>query len=80
MKITRTSPYSGKDNTLEIDVTEEQIIKWQQGMLIQDAMPNLSPDEREFMMTGCTPEDWEDMFGDDWDEDDVGDWDEEVTF
>jgi hypothetical protein len=30
-------------------------------MFIQDAMPNLSADEREFIMTGMTPADWEKM-------------------
>jgi len=32
------------------------------GMLIQDAMPNVSVDEREFIMTGITPEEWDSTF------------------
>jgi hypothetical protein len=28
-------------------------------------MPNLSADDREFLMTGTTPEEWDEMFGDD---------------
>lgn len=63
MKITRTSPFSGKENTLEIAVTQEQIDSWRNGELIQNAMPNLSADEREFIKTGITSEEWEELFG-----------------
>jgi len=34
-------------------------------MLIQAAMPDLNPDEREFIMTGMTSDDWDSMFGGD---------------
>ena len=34
------------------------------GGLIQDAFPFLSPGEREFLMTGITPEEWDSIFGD----------------
>jgi hypothetical protein len=36
----------------------EQISRWRTGELIQDAMPNLSADDREFIKTGITPEEW----------------------
>jgi hypothetical protein len=29
---------------------------------VQNAMPNLSADEREFIMTGITPTEWDEMF------------------
>ena len=64
MKLTRTSPVSGKKNTLDLDVTREQITDWEKGSLIQDAMPNLTPDEMEFIKTGITNEDWAELFGD----------------
>jgi len=64
MLIERKSPHSGIVNTMEIDVTEEQLQKWRYGTLIQIAMPALTPDEREFIMTGLTSEDWDAMFGD----------------
>lgn len=54
---------TGKTTTLEIDVTEAQMKRWAQGELIQDVMPHLTPDEREFIMTGNTKEDWDKMFG-----------------
>jgi hypothetical protein len=63
MKITRVSPFSNKKSTLEIDVTARQIASWEKGELIQDAMPNLTPAEREFIKMGITPDEWDDIFG-----------------
>ena len=63
MRITKTSPVTGKVNHMEIDITPEQHMAWMKGELIQDAMPNLTNDEREFIMTGYTKEDWEYLFG-----------------
>lgn len=65
MKITRVSPFSNKKTTLEIDVTARQIASWEKGELIQDAMPNLTPAEREFINTGVTPDEWDEIFGGD---------------
>ena len=62
MLITRTSILSGKTRTKQINVNQSQIDKWEAGMLIQDAMPNISVDEREFIMTGSTPEEWDSTF------------------
>jgi hypothetical protein len=59
MLITKTSILSGKTRTKEINVNQSQIDKWIAGMLIQDAMPDVSVDEREFIMTGSTPEEWD---------------------
>lgn len=58
MLITRTSPLSGEVVIRDIAVTQEQLLRWQKGEMIQDAMPNISPDEREFILTGITPEEW----------------------
>lgn len=40
--------------------------KWQiLGMFIQDAFSMLDDEEREFILTGITPEQWHEMFGKD---------------
>lgn len=59
MKITRKSILSGITRTLDIPVTEEQMQAWQNGALIQRAMPNLSDDQREFILTGIIGEEWD---------------------
>jgi len=63
MKITKTSPFSGLTNVMDINITQEQYLAWLDGTLIQNAMPNISADEREFIMTGITPSEWEENFG-----------------
>ena len=63
MLITRKSLISGNINTMSLPITEEQYTAWEQGTLVQNAMPHLTPDEREFVMTGITPEEWADNFG-----------------
>lgn len=62
MLITRTNPFNGEVNTLNIEVTDEQIQAYMDGALIQDAFPNLSADDREFIKTGITADAWEEMF------------------
>ena len=61
MKITRTNPFNGEVNTLNIEVTDAQIEAYAAGALIQNAFPNLSADDREFIKTGITAESWEAM-------------------
>ena len=65
MQITRKSPWSKKINTMEINVTQDQINSWEDGELIQNAMPDLEQAEREFIVNGITPDDWFDIFKDD---------------
>jgi len=62
MKIQRTSLLSGITRTLDLDVTIEQIDAWHNGAVAQEAFPNLSPADREFIMTGITASEWESMF------------------
>lgn len=64
MTITRTSMFSGKVRSMDLPITEAQILSYQNGELIQKAFPNLSPAEREFYKTGITDEEWQMMFED----------------
>jgi len=66
--LTKKSILTGSWNQREINVTEEQVNRWEAGELIQDVMPNLSADDREFLMTGSTPDEWDEVFGGDEDE------------
>ena len=58
MNITRTSIFSDITRTIDLPVTREQLALWESGTLIQRAMPQLSKDEREFVMTGVTAQEW----------------------
>lgn len=65
MIVRRHSPITGKVVEKEIDITEKQYVQWHNGMLIQEAMPNLTADEREFIISGCTQADWDAIFNED---------------
>lgn len=61
MLIKRESMLSGIIHEMDLPVTNEQLAEWLNGSLIQDVMPHLSADQREFLMTGITPDEWEQM-------------------
>lgn len=65
MKVTKQSALSGKVNTREIAVTAEQLaeIGSPSGRVIQSIVPHLSPEDREFLLTGITPDEWDATFG-----------------
>jgi hypothetical protein len=75
MKITKISQLSGKTHTREIDVDPDVYAAWvyartsptgrRKAPLVQDAFPHLSADDREFLLTGATPTEWQTHFGDD---------------
>lgn len=63
MTITRTSQASGITRTLDLDVTEQQLAVYSEGRTtLQDCFPHLSSDDREFIKTGITSEEWEQLF------------------
>lgn len=64
MIIHRKSKLTGAQHSRDINVTPDQITDWLSGTLIQDAMPDISADDREFIMNGITPEEWGKTFGD----------------
>ena len=74
MLITRKSIISGNVNTMDINVTHEDFEKLESGWLIQSAMPHISADEREFIMTGITPQEWDTEMGCDEDDGCIGEY------
>lgn len=63
MQVTKRSSITGKEHTLEIDITQEQWNRWKAGELIQDVCPHLSVDDREYLISGATKEEWASFFG-----------------
>jgi hypothetical protein len=67
MKVTKISQLSRKESTMELDITPEQLYRVENRFstkeLIQNIVPHLSMNEREFLMTGITGEEWNNMFG-----------------
>lgn len=70
--VSRTSPFSGKTHEMTLAVDPNDMAKLAAGYLIQDCFPYLSAEEREFIKSGITPQEWEDAFGEDDEEEDNG--------
>lgn len=66
MKVTRRSPLTGKETTMDLPVTQEQLDEVTKPVgsrrVIQQIFPDLSPAAREFILSGYTQEDWDEMF------------------
>ena len=56
---------SGITRTRDLPVTEGQMEAYAQGALLQNAFPNLTPGDREFIKTGITQAEWVEIFGED---------------
>lgn len=68
MLVTRKSALSGKYRTRELPIMQDQLdAYYMRGVLLQNAFPQLNADDREFIKTGITAEEWDNMFsgGDD---------------
>ena len=66
--IRRTESISGLQAIMEINASAQEIYAWMnteryKRPLVQDAFPDLTKEEREFLITGLTPERWREVFG-----------------
>lgn len=52
MKMTKTCPMCRKEVTKYLNITNEQMSAYVGGMLVQNAFPHLSVEDREFIITG----------------------------
>jgi hypothetical protein len=63
MIIKRTSEFSGITREVNLPVTVEQMGRFESGLeTLQDIFPHLNVDDREFIKTGITAEEWDQMF------------------
>ena len=68
MLVKTTCPLCHCDTYLQVDAEEYAL--WQAGELIQVAMPDLTADEREMLISGICPECWDSLFSDEDEEED----------
>lgn len=62
MKITRTSVLTKIKRTKDIDLDIEDFSRWKLGTPIEEAMPYLSIDDRDFIVSGIISGEWESLF------------------
>ena len=64
LELVRASDFTGDVNSMVLNVTEKQIDDYFNDKgYIQTIFPDLSASEREFIKTGCTPDEWKNIFG-----------------
>lgn len=52
MFLFRKSPVTGEGNVMKINVTRKQLNAWESGKSIQEAFPNLTLVEKDFITSG----------------------------
>jgi hypothetical protein len=62
MFIARVSQLTGIPRILDLPVTSEQLIAYENGALLQNAFPHLSSADREYIKSGITDEEWQSIF------------------
>lgn len=56
MKVTNISRLTGKKHTRDLPITLAELERFEAGELAQVVWPHLSADDREFLVTGITPD------------------------
>jgi hypothetical protein len=63
MQVTKQSRISGKISSMDLDITSDQLERINLKIeLIQNIVPHLSSEQREFLITGITPDEWNELF------------------
>ena len=63
MLLARVSRLTGKLHTMELPITQQELDRYYKtGELVQTVFPHLTTEQREFIMTGITPEEWAILF------------------
>jgi hypothetical protein len=73
MNLTKKSEFTGIEHSLELPITKIEynwgIIEMNKGKNIQNVFPQLNDNEREFILTGVTKEEWDEFIGEEEDDD-----------
>jgi hypothetical protein len=68
MYIKRKSVITGIERTLSIPVNPDDYTSWQTGLgTIEELMPYLTDTDRDFILSGITPDEWDTAFVEDGD-------------
>lgn len=60
---TFTGPCAITGKSCSVTVKGEELYNYRRGAYIQDAFPGLSAGDREFLISGYSPEGWNQVFG-----------------
>jgi hypothetical protein len=65
---TFTGPCVVTGEPYSVFIPAPELFAYRRGDKIQDAMPSVKPEDREFLMSGTSPEGWNQVFGPEEDE------------
>lgn len=65
VRVWATSGLTGKEHQRDMEIALDDWHAYHDGQLVQVCFPYLSADDREFLITGSTPEEWDELFGED---------------
>ena len=64
MIVQRISILDGKQYEMDLPIKPEDLVEYLDGKgHVQDIFPYLTAEQREFIMSGITPEEWNKIFG-----------------
>jgi hypothetical protein len=62
MLVKKQSVITGDINEMDLDVTQAELLRHIGGELAHKIWPQMSPPDREFMISGVTPQEWDEAF------------------
>tara|TARA_Y100000310_G_C20210482_1_gene591089 strand:- start:220 stop:456 length:237 start_codon:yes stop_codon:yes gene_type:complete len=64
VKVHKVSILSGKESSMVLPTRQGNLEHWiDTGALVQDMFPHFNVDQLEFLISGITPEEWDETFG-----------------
>jgi len=64
MIVKRENPFNPNEiREMEINISKQAYLDWQNGALIQKVAPELTAEEREFIISGLIGNEFEEIFG-----------------
>jgi len=64
VRVHKQSCITGKHHSMVLPTRQGNLEHWiDTGTLVQDAFPHFDDDQREFLISGITPEEWDETFG-----------------
>ena len=70
VRVTKESPVTGRMISMFVNTTQEKINQWNEWNrsegtpLVQEYFPEITKGQREFLLTGIPPNEWEEIFPD----------------
>lgn len=62
MNVYRISQLTGEGHIMQLDITQDQLDRFEAGELVQKVFPHLTAPEREFLLSGITQDEWDAYF------------------